>query len=180
MFTLASFACVEWSAQLGALAIDSVMAHPENVKGIMTRVALGLRVAYGLEVFIVTAVRYIQNISTSTLNVSMLMIHLSYILQTVAALITELTRRTRDELLSGKQREGASHQAHSGKAVLTFPLPPYIRIVKRLIVINLGSGALTAALTIVTFVEIMRNVASNILIYVSLPSRQLSAFLMVR
>lgn len=32
------------------------MAQPENVKAIMTRIAMGLRIAYGLEVFIVTAV----------------------------------------------------------------------------------------------------------------------------
>lgn len=36
--------------------MDTVMAHPEDLAKIMTRVVLGLRIAYGLEVLVVTAV----------------------------------------------------------------------------------------------------------------------------
>lgn len=53
---LASTACIFWSVHLGITTMDAIMAHPENVENIMIRIVLGLRIAYGLEVLVVTAV----------------------------------------------------------------------------------------------------------------------------
>lgn len=63
------------------------------------------------------------------------------------------------------------------------------RLVKKLFIVNLSSGAVTVALALVAFVEAMRKANSNMLIYVSGPCQdagichakyQRSAFAFVR
>lgn len=99
--TLASFACICWTTQLGfhVSAIVTSGTDLERVDIIMQQITEGLKVAYGLEVLIVTAVSSEPLVQSGKRY--MLIQHIY--LKTVAALVAEVARRASSDLPTAGQ-----------------------------------------------------------------------------
>lgn len=79
--------------------MDTIMAHPEDFEKILIRVWLGLRIAYGLEVLVVTAVS--TRASSTDVIDQLNRRDLSW--QTLTALLAEFISRMKEDLLTGRQ-----------------------------------------------------------------------------